>query len=174
MLRNRRMILTLCLLLLILPVFGGCGEKENAAADENAEVVPVFSEEEISAAEAVLAEYERAYNAKDREAILDTLTDWHAHPNVMIWDKNETLTMEIESFDPEDPDRNAHAAGIRASGGDLELENVIVFRTHYTLTYPEGEVSSVTGESVDEKTDWKMILIREDKESPWRIDDMGW
>ena len=55
-----------------------------------------------------------------------------------------------------------------------DLENVIVFRTHYTLTYPEGEVSSVTGESADEKTDWKMILIREDKESPWRIDDMGW
>ena len=93
MLRNRRMLLTLCLLLLILPVFGGCGEKENAAADEKAEALPAFTEEEVAAAEAVLAEYERAYNAKDREAILATLTDWHAHPNVMLWDKNETLSL---------------------------------------------------------------------------------
>ena len=174
MLRNRRMIFTLCLWLLILPVFGGCGEKENAAADEKAEALPAFTEEEVAAAEAVLAEYERAYNTRDREAILATLTDGYAEPNVMLWDKNETLSLEIVSFDPEDMQRNAYVTGGRGSVNGTDLENVIVFRTHYTLTYPEGEVSSVTGESADEKTDWKMILIREDKESPWRIDDMGW
>ena len=174
MLRNRRMILTLCLWLLILPVFGGCGEKENAAADEKAEALPAFTEEEIAAAEAVLAEYERAYNARDREAILATLTDGYAEPNVMLWDKNETLSLEIVSFDPEDMQRNAYVTGGRGSVNGTALENVIVFRTHYTLTYPEGEISATSGESVDERMQWMMILIREDKESPWRIDDMGW
>ena len=174
MLRNRRMILTLCLLLLILPVFGGCGEKENAAADENAEALPAFTEEEIAAAEAVLAEYERAYNARDREAILATLTDGYAEPNVMLWDKNETLSLEIVSFDPEDMQRNAYVTGGRGSVNGTDLENVIVFRTNYILTYPEGEISATSGESVDERMQWMMILIREDKESPWRIDDMGW
>lgn len=174
MLRNRRMILTLCLLLLILPVFGGCGEKENAAADEKAEALPAFTEEEIAAAEAVLAEYERAYNARDREAILATLTDGYAEPNVMLWDKNETLSLEIVSFDPEDMQRNAYVTGGRGSVNGTDLENVIVFRTNYILTYPEGEISATSGESVDERMQWMMILIREDKESPWRIDDMGW
>ena len=174
MLRNRRMLLTLCLLLLILPVFGGCGEKENAAADEKAEALPAFTEEEVAAAEAVLAEYERAYNARDREAILVTLTDWYAEPNVMIWDQNETLSLEIESFDPEDMERNAYVTGGRGSVNGTDLENVIVFRTNYILTYPEGEISATSGESVDERMQWMMILIREDKESPWRIDDMGW
>lgn len=174
MLRNRRMILTLCLLLLILPVFGGCGEKENAAADENTEAVPVFTEEEIAAAEAVLAEYERAYNARDREAILATLTDGYAEPNVMLWDKNETLSLEIVSFDPEDIQRNAYVTSGRGAVNGTALENVIVFRTNYILTYPEGEISATSGESVDERMQWMMILIREDKESPWRIDDMGW
>lgn len=174
MLRNRRMILTLCLWLLILPVFGGCGEKENAADDEKAEALPAFTEEEVAAAEAVLAEYERAYNARDREAILATLTDGYAEPNVMIWDQNETLSLEIESFDPEDMERNAYVTAGRGSANGTSLENVIVFHTKYTLTYPEGEVSATRGESTEERTDWKMILIREDKESPWRIDDMGW
>ena len=174
MLRNRRMIFTLCLWLLILPVFGGCGEKENAAADEKAEALPAFTEEEVAAAEAVLAEYERAYNARDREAILATLTDGYAEPNVMLWDKNETLSLEIVSFDPEDMQRNAYVTGGRGSVNGTDLENVIVFRTNYILTYPEGEVSATRGESTEERTDWKMILIREDKESPWRIDDMGW
>lgn len=174
MLRNRRMILTLCLWLLILPVFGGCGEKENAAADEKAEALPAFTEEEIAAAEAVLAEYERAYNARDREAILATLTDGYAEPNVMLWDKNETLSLEIVSFDPEDMQRNAYVTGGRGSVNGTDLENVIVFRTNYILTYPEGEISATSGESVDERMQWMMILIREDKESPWRIDDMGW
>lgn len=174
MLRNRRMILTLCLLLLILPVFGGCGEKENAAADEKAEALPAFTEEEVAAAEAVLAEYERAYNARDREAILATLTDGYAEPNVMLWDKNETLSLEIVSFDPEDMQRNAYVTGGRGSVNGTDLENVIVFRTNYILTYPEGEISATSGESVDERMQWMMILIREDKESPWRIDDMGW
>ena len=173
MLRNRRMILTLCLWLLILPVFGGCGEKENAAADEKAEALPAFTEEEIAAAEAVLAEYERAYNARDREAILATLTDGYAEPNVMLWDKNETLSLEIVSFDPEDMQRNAYVTGGRGSVNGTDLENVIVFRTNYILTYPEGEISATSGESVDERMQWMMILIREDKESPWRIDDMG-
>ena len=168
------MILTLCLWLLILPVFGGCGEKENAAADEKAEALPAFTEEEIAAAEAVLAEYERAYNARDREAILATLTDGYAEPNVMLWDKNETLSLEIVSFDPEDMQRNAYVTGGRGSVNGTDLENVIVFRTNYILTYPEGEISATSGESVDERMQWMMILIREDKESPWRIDDMGW
>lgn len=174
MLRNRRMIFTLCLWLLILPVFGGCGEKENAAADEKAEALPAFTEEEVAAAEAVLAEYERAYNARDREAILATLTDGYAEPNVMLWDKNETLSLEIVSFDPEDMQRNAYVTGGRGSVNGTDLENVIVFRTNYILTYPEGEISATSGESVDERMQWMMILIREDKESPWRIDDMGW
>ena len=174
MLRNRRMILTLCLWLLILPVFGGCGEKENAAADEKAEALPAFTEEEVAAAEAVLAEYERAYNARDREAILATLTDGYAEPNVMLWDKNETLSLEIVSFDPEDMQRNAYVTGGRGSVNGTDLENVIVFRTNYILTYPEGEISATSGESVDERMQWMMILIREDKDSPWRIDDMGW
>lgn len=174
MLRNRRMIFTLCLWLLILPVFGGCGEKENAAADEKAEALPAFTEEEVAAAEAVLAEYERAYNTRDREAILATLTDGYAEPNVMLWDKNETLSLEIVSFDPEDMQRNAYVTGGRGSVNGTDLENVIVFRTNYILTYPEGEISATSGESVDERMQWMMILIREDKESPWRIDDMGW
>ncbi len=176
MLLRRRFVGMLCFVLLLLPTLAGCGEApDRAEKEDKTSSAAVFSAEEVAAAEAVLAEYERTFNAKDREGHLKTLTEWHAEPNVILWDGNETLSLEITSYDPEDPDRGSYVTSGRGSVNGTKPEDVIVFRTNYTLTYPEGEEShSMSGSSVDERTGWMMILILEDKDSPWRIDDMGY
>ncbi len=173
MLLRRRFVGMFCFVLLLLPALAGCGEEpERAEKDNMASSAAVFSAEEVAAAEAVLAEYERTFNAKDREGHLKTRTEWYDHPNVILWEGNETLSLEITSYDPEDPDRGAY---VNYHDNEVKPENVIVFRTNYTLTYPEGEEShSMSGSSVDKRTGWMMVLIREDKDSPWLIDDMGY
>lgn len=170
--------LLLFVVMLLLSVFTACnrGEAEDAA-EQDVETTASVSEEpfspaEIDAAKAVIAEYEQAFNAKDREAVLKTLTDRYAEPNMVLWEGNETLSVEVTSYDPNDPNRESYVTNGIGSQEGTKVENVIVFRTNYVVAYPEGESGSF-GDGTVENADWAMILVREDKESPWRIGDMG-
>ncbi|MCH5213084.1 MAG: hypothetical protein J1G06_08710, partial [Oscillospiraceae bacterium] len=57
-----------------------------AVYDKNGDEISLkpFTDEEVAAARAVIEEYFRAGNAKDRQAQLATLTQWHHAPNVLL------------------------------------------------------------------------------------------
>lgn len=165
----KKRILILMLAFALVFVFAACSENtetEPVTPEESTTAEEPFTQEEIDAAQAVIQEYVRAFNAKDREAALATMTEYHNAPNVILWEGEETLEIEITSYDPNDPDRESYLTSGRGSENGATLENVIVFLGNYILTYPDGTVDSYDG--------WKFILIRENAESPWKIDDWGY
>ena len=62
----------------------------------------------------------------------------------------------------------------RGSVTNTTLENVIVFRIDYDVSFPEGTTDEERGAWQSEYRNWKMILIRDGKDGKWLIDDMGY
>lgn len=136
-----------------------------------------FSDEEIAAARAVIEEYYRAGNAKDRSAQLATLTQWHHAPNVLLAsdDKSIVKIRDIR-YSPSDSRREAEDY-IKYGGGSVngaKLENVIVFYMDYDVSFPEGTSEKEKGAWMSSYDNWNMILIRDSKDGKWLIDDMGY
>lgn len=127
------------------------------------------SSQEVAAAQSVVEEYFRACVEKDSQAILKTLTPEHNRPNTVLFEE-ETKTLLTIDYDPEDPMRQVYITTGRGSSNGVREENVIVFRVSFNIDYPEG-VTGVWNEGKYE--DWSIILIRDDKDSPWLIDDQG-
>jgi hypothetical protein len=126
--------------------------------------------QEVAAARSVVEEYFRACEVKDSQAILKTLTPESVSPNTQLFGK-ETKTLLAIDYDPEDPMRQEYITFGRGSLYDIREENVIVFRVSFNIKYPEG----VTGAWNEGKyEDWSIVLIRDDKDSPWLIDGQGW
>lgn len=165
--KNRLIMMLLSFALIF--AFAACSEeaaqKQEATATQETAEEP-FTQEEVDAAKTVIAEYVRAFNAKDREAALATMTEYHNAPNMILWEGEETLEIEITSYDPDDPNREGYLTSGRGSENGTALENVIVFRGDYTVTYPDG--------TVDVYDNWLFILVRENADSPWKIDDWGY
>lgn len=137
----------------------------------------LFSDEEIAAARAVIEEYYRAGNAKDRSAQLATLTQWHHAPNVLLAsdDKSIVKIRDIR-YSPSDSRREAEDY-IKYGGGSVngaKLENVIVFYMDYDVSFPEGTSEKEKGAWMSSYDNWNMILIRDSKNGKWLIDDMGY
>jgi len=125
--------------------------------------------QEVAAARSVVEEYFRACKEKDSQAILKTLTPEYNRPNTVLFGE-ETKTLLKIDYSPEDPMREWYITSGRGSANDIREENVIVFRVSFNIEYPEG----VTGAWNEGKNkDWSIILIRDDKDSPWLIDDQG-
>ena len=125
--------------------------------------------QEVAAAQSVVEEYFRACEEKDSQAILKTLTPALNRPNTVLFGE-ETKTLLKIDYNPEDPMRQWYITSGRGSFNDIKEENVIVFRVSFNIKYPEG----VTGAWNEGKyEDWSIILIRDDKDSPWLIDDQG-
>lgn len=130
----------------------------------------VFTDSEVAAALDVVSEYYRVLMAKDDKAILKTLTPKYNKPNVVLYG-NEIRTLLSVTYNPEDSMRESYVKYGNGSVNGTELDNVIVFRVSFNIAYPQGLAGAF---EEGDYTDWSMILIREDKDSPWLIDDQGY
>ncbi len=137
------------------------------------EVMPEFSEEEVTAARSVVEEYYRAVAAKDSEAILATMYPREHRTmervksgNVALFGVEKRTLLSID-YDSQDSKRKSYKPG----GKYIELENIIVFKVSFNIDYP-NDIAGPWNEDVYD--DWSMILIRDSKNSPWLIYDQGY
>lgn len=135
---------------------------------EDVESLPDFSEEEVEAARAVVEEYYRAIAVKDDKAILNTLTPKHNHPNEVFYGEGTRTLMSVE-YNSDDPMRESYVRYGQGSINNIKIENVIVFKVSFSIEYPEG----VSGSFEGVYPNWSIILIRDDKDSSWLIDEQG-
>lgn len=135
--------------------------------------LPEFTEAEVAAARAVVEEYYRAVAAKDAEAILATLYPREfltlenvksGHVQLYGTEKRTLLTID---YDSQDPMRRVY----RPSNHLITADNIIVFRVSFNIEYPLKD-GGPWNEGVYDN--WSMILIRDDKNSPWLIYDQGY
>lgn len=154
-----------------LSIIGGDLDKlQDALIGENIYAEPDFTKQEVAAARAVVEENFRAVKAKDSKAILKTLTPRHNAPNVILYGE-ETITLLTVDYNPEDPMRQSYITNGRGSVKGIKKENVIVFKVSFNVEYPKG----ATGPFNEGKyKNWSVILVRDDKDSPWLIDDQGY
>lgn len=168
----KRYLLLSMLSLVVLFALTACGDDarnlsvKTDITTNNGETAVFFTPEEINAAEDAIAEYVCAFNERDKNAAMAVLTDDHNSSNTILWEGEEALEINITSCDFNDPMRMSYLSGGRGSENGAALENVIVFRGDYIVTYPDN-----TQEAHD---DWNFILVREDETSPWRLDDWGY
>lgn len=127
-----------------------------------------FTEDEVKDAYAVVEEYFRATQEKDAEAFLKTWTPEHNTANVLYGD--EIRTLNSINYSKNDPMRKLYVENGRGSINNTPINNVIVFRVNFNIKYPEGKSGSFEGDYVD----WSIILIRDNQDSPWLIDDQGY
>lgn len=132
--------------------------------------IPAFTEDEVTAARGVVEEYFRAIQEKDDEAILKTLTPMYNHPNVVLYGE-ETRTLTSVDYKEDDTMRKSYVESGRGRINKTKPEDVMVFRVSFHVKYPKG-VSGSFNEG--DYTNWSVILVREDKESSWLIDDQGY
>ncbi len=129
-----------------------------------------FTDEELRAATDVIEEYFRALIAKDDKAILEKLTPRFNAPNTRLYGE-ETITLISSQYRLDDPMRYNYIQNGRGKINGTKLKNVIVFKVKFNVKYPKG-VSGPFNEGDYEN--WNMILVREDENSPWLIDDQGY
>jgi len=136
-------------------------------------IMPEFTEEEVAAARAVVEEYYRAVAAKDAEAILATMYPQEhltmervKSGNVRLFGTEKRTLLSID-YDSQDSMRKSYKPG----GKYVEPENIIVFKVSFNIDYPDKDTGP-WNEGVYEN--WSMILIRDDKNSPWLIYDQGY
>ncbi len=129
-----------------------------------------FSDTEVEEARKVVYEYFRAIAAKEDEDILKVLTPRYNEPNVVLYGK-ETRQLLSVSYDPNDSMRENYVESGRGNANKTPKDNVIVFKVSFNVKYPKGASGTF---NLGEYTNWSMILIRADKNSPWLIDDQGY
>ena len=138
--------------------------------DNADETAAAFSEEEIQSAKAVVERYFKAKNEKDRSAVLATVTEPLRTPNTVFWE-DEKITVNNIAYDADDQMRKDYTESGRGSVNNTAVENVIVFRVDFTVSVPADGKSAYSN---GDYKDYCMILIRDNKNSQWLIDDMGY
>ncbi|MBE5039147.1 M56 family metallopeptidase [Ructibacterium gallinarum] len=133
-----------------------------------------FSAEEVAEARAVVEEYFRAGNAKDRQAIFDCMTQADAPYIQTASDDKSWVTVKEIRYDPYDAGREEYVIYGRGTVTNTSLADVIVFRVDYDVSFPEGTKPEEIGAWQEAYRDWKMILIRDGKDGKWLIDDQGY
>ena len=129
-----------------------------------------FAENEIKSEKAVVKKYFNANIANDREAIISTLTEEHNTPNMVFW-LDEKIELNNIELDLTDEIKDRYLTNGRGQANSVSPENVIVFKVDFTVSYNESEKSAY---NVGRYTDYSMILIRDNANGNWLIDDMGY
>lgn len=133
-----------------------------------------FTPEEIASAQAVVEAYFRAQTAKDWQATLATMTSRNNLPNVKLFNGDSMTLLNIH-YDTTPFARTVYIENGAGQGNGTSFENVLVFFVDYEVSLPDGEdAAKYAPLSEGIYKDCKMILIREDKFSPWLIDDQGY
>ncbi len=147
-------------------------DKRNAlmgytSSRKDIEPMPELTEEEVAAAYAVVEEYYRAVAAKDAEAILATMYPRENRENNIRGNVSLKRTLLTIDYDSQDSMRRSYKPGGKA----IAAENIIVFKVSFKIEYPLKDGGPW---KEDIYNNWSMILIRDNKNSPWLIYDQGY
>ncbi|MDR0936288.1 MAG: DUF5301 domain-containing protein [Oscillospiraceae bacterium] len=129
-----------------------------------------FTEAEIAAARAVVEKY---FDAMNSGKMADHNAVWTAKRAVQADYTPTAVLSEIEiRFDPNDPERENYLKHGGGSVNGATLGNVIVFCADYTVSPIEGQDPGAW--NIGRYTNWNVILIRENTEAGWLVDDNGY
>ncbi|MDR3225127.1 MAG: DUF4829 domain-containing protein [Clostridiales Family XIII bacterium] len=140
---------------------------------DNGTTYPPFTEEEIAAARNVVMQYFEALGAGDAEAV-DALSTPIARGSEITPADAVQFTVKRLSYDTSGIVRQGYIRGGRGSVNGVSPENVIGFFSDYGVHIPDSNSASLGAWEEGEKSNWMFILIRENKEAPWLIDDQGY
>lgn len=146
---------------------------EDILAGNNPVSMPEFTNAEVASARKVVEEYFRAITVKDDKAILAAMHPKRGYTMDMVRSGSvilygtEIRTLKTISYDSQDRKRQNYRPG----GSDIALENIIVFKVSFNIEYPLKDGGPWNEGIYD---NWSMILIRDDKNSPWFIYDQGY
>ncbi|WP_050607954.1 DUF4829 domain-containing protein [Clostridium niameyense] len=118
----------------------------------------------------VIQNYFKYYNNKNKKGVLSTLTKNTCTFNVMF-NFGNLKYIKLENI-KEDNDLKQKEAYIKYGRGNVDgtkKENVIIYKVKYKVKYKNDKFGP---EDSGEYVKW-FTLIREDKNSPWLIDDIG-
>lgn len=144
-----------------------------------------FTEEEMNEAKAVVEEYFRARRARDREAVLATLTEKHATSDVPLWQDEDIVLRDIKLYsvgvsilcEPGEYVMGSEEAtydGITYSYttfNGISRGNWMSLNVSLTVTREEGGQSMFNRNKYDF---WRMILVRDGEDGEWLIHDLGY
>ncbi len=129
---------------------------------------PPYTKNDIKAAKEIVANYLDALNNRDTEAALAVLDSHYNTPNAELW-HDENITLNSIELDLKDSIKNGYSKSLKDSEEPVSPENIIVLTADLTIDV-YGE-SPYTG---GEYNGYSYILVRDSKDSRWRIHGMGY
>ena len=91
-------------------------------------------------------------------------------PKTVLYGEEDRTLLSVK-FEINDPMRDSYLRNGRGFSNNVKKENVIVFKVNFNVKYPKGTLGAF---SEGDYENWSMILVREDKSSPWLIDGQGY
>jgi hypothetical protein len=136
------------------------------------QALPEIAEEDVNAARSVVTDYFHAVEAKDKAAVIKTMTDRNIGPSVSYFGDETRKLLDI-LYDSQDIVRAQYVQpGMAGYKNGATIGNVIVFKVSFEVTLPSGSEASPYDEGVYKN--WNIILVRKDSSQPWLIDDQGY
>jgi hypothetical protein len=134
---------------------------------------PPFTEEEIAAARDVIMRYFEALDAGDADTIDALSTPIHKGSEIAPANTVQ-LTVKRLSYDTSGIVRKGYMDSGRGSVNGVSPENVIGFFSDYGVHILDSNPAASGAWEEGEQSNWMFILVRENKEAPWLIDDQGY
>lgn len=148
------------------------GQKTDFLGVGDVPLMPEFTEDEVSSARGVVEKYFRAIAAKDDAAILAALYPREHYTMegvrsgyVQLYGTEKRTLLSID-YNAQDDMRYRYS-----DNHNLPKENVIVFKVSFEIKYPLND-GGPWNEGI--YNNWSIILIRDDRNSPWFIYDQGY
>lgn len=116
----------------------------------------------------VVENYFKYMNEKNKEKLLENLTEWH---NNMIWGFENLDYIKIINIEEETNENQKKGYLYNGNGkiNETKEENLKVYRVDYEVKYKKDGV----GPQDSGKYTWWFFVIRKSSSSPWLIDDFG-
>ena len=131
--------------------------------------LPDFTAAEIDAARQVVRDYFEASNNSDPAAILKTLTPAADKPHTIDLEGTKVNLMSID-YDKDNPARVDYVEKGPGREVNAKIFNVIAFDVSFTVVSGDTTRTDKSTPSGGLNANWTMVLVREDRSSPWLID----
>jgi len=147
------------MIIITLILLVGCSSESNRATDTKGD-----------SAQAVVENYFKYENEKNKDKLLTTLTEHFNAPNV-VWGFDNLESTKIINIEEEMDEKvkEGYLHNGRGSINGTTENNLKVYKVKYEVKYKNDEVSPQNSGIYD----WWYFVIRKDENSPWLIDDMG-
>ena len=133
--------------------------------------IQTFTDDEVDAARAVVEQYWQAQIDRNDDALWETQTREKTANDVMLSSVDIAIKNVFISYYSQDKMRNDYIKYGRGQVNGTTIENVIVFKVDFEVEHT-GQNTGAWNKG--QYANWNMILIRDDKNSAWLIDDQGY